>query len=132
MMLIRSIAMCSTSWLPPLALSTNPFLLNSPRSDFGLMRRSSARRSFEVPRQQDQRRSLNGSHDFTLSFSSADKILPNSGGAANSSDANGSDPTGALSIFDAVSRQLGLKVEKTKRSYPVLVIDHMDETPTAN
>jgi uncharacterized protein (TIGR03435 family) len=75
---------------------------------------------------------LKGSYDFTLSFSSADKILPNSGGAANSSDANGSDPTGALSVFEAVSRQLGLKLEKTKRPYPVLVIDHMEETPTAN
>jgi uncharacterized protein (TIGR03435 family) len=80
---------------------------------------------------------LKGSYDFTLSFSSADKILPNTGGAntggaANSSETNSSDPNGALSIFDALSRQLGLKLEKTKRPYPVLVIDHMEETPTAN
>jgi uncharacterized protein (TIGR03435 family) len=70
---------------------------------------------------------LKGSYDFTLSFSSADKILPLAGDAANSTD-----PNGALSVFDAVSRQLGLKLEKTKRPYPVLVIDHMEETPTAN
>ncbi len=70
---------------------------------------------------------LKGSYDFTLSFSSADKILPTAGDAANSTD-----PNGALSVFDAVSRQLGLKLEKTKRPYPVLVIDHMEETPTAN
>ena len=81
---------------------------------------------------------LKGSYDFTLSFSSVDKMLPNTGGganrggAANSSDTNSSDPNGALSVFDAVSRQLGLKLEKTKRPYPVLVIDHMEETPTAN
>ena len=75
---------------------------------------------------------IKGSYDFTLSFSSADKILPNTGGGAGSSDANSSDPNGALSVFDAISRQLGLKLEKTKRPYPVLVIDHMDETPTAN
>lgn len=80
---------------------------------------------------------LKGSYDFTLSFSSPDKMLPNTGGApnssgANSSDSNISDPNGAVSIFDAVSRQLGLKLEKTKRSYPVLVIDHIEETPTAN
>ena len=71
---------------------------------------------------------LKGSYDFTLSFSSADKILPVPAGDA----ANSSDPNGALSVFDAVNKQLGLKLEKTKRPYPVLVIDHMEETPTEN
>src|SRR5580692_4807235 len=70
---------------------------------------------------------LKGSYDFTLSFSSADKILPTAGDATNNSD-----PNGALSVFDAVNKQLGLKLEKTKRSYPVLVIDHIEETPTEN
>jgi uncharacterized protein (TIGR03435 family) len=74
---------------------------------------------------------LKGSYDFTLSFSSPDKILPVPGNAAGDA-ANSSDPNGALSMFDAVNRQLGLKLEKTKRSYPVLVIDHMEETPTEN
>jgi uncharacterized protein (TIGR03435 family) len=71
---------------------------------------------------------LKGSYDFTLSFSSSDKILPTVG----SDTANGSDPNGALSIFDAVSRQLGLKLQKTTRPYPVLVIDHIEKTPTEN
>jgi uncharacterized protein (TIGR03435 family) len=75
---------------------------------------------------------IKGSYDFTLSFSSADRILPDTGGPANKSDPNSADPNGALSVFDAISRQLGLKLEKTKRSYPVLVIDHIEETPTAN
>jgi len=70
---------------------------------------------------------MKGSYDFTLSFSSADKILPSTGDAAANSE-----PNGALSLFDAVSRQLGLKLEKTKRAYPVLVIDAMEETPTEN
>ncbi len=70
---------------------------------------------------------LKGSYDFTLSFSSVDKTLPTPGDTANSSD-----PNGALSVFDAVNKQLGLKLEKTKRPYPVLVIDHMEETPTEN
>jgi uncharacterized protein (TIGR03435 family) len=70
---------------------------------------------------------LKGSYDFTLSFSSADKILPTTTG-----DAASTDPNGALSVFDAVNKQLGLKLEKTKRPYPVLVIDHMEETPTEN
>ena len=70
---------------------------------------------------------LKGSYDFTLSFSSADKILPTAGDATA-----GADPNGAVSVFDAVNRQLGLKLEKTKRPYPVLVIDHIEETPTEN
>jgi uncharacterized protein (TIGR03435 family) len=70
---------------------------------------------------------LKGSYDFTLSFSSADKIVPSAGDAANSSD-----PNGALSVFDAVNKQLGLKLEKTKRPAPVLVIDHIEQTPTEN
>jgi len=70
---------------------------------------------------------LKGSYDFTLSFSSADKIQITPGDASNSSD-----PNGALSVFDAVNRELGLKLEKTRRPYPVLVIDHIAETPTEN
>ena len=31
-----------------------------------------------------------------------------------------------------VNKQLGLKLEKTKCPYPVLVIDHIEETPTEN
>jgi uncharacterized protein (TIGR03435 family) len=72
---------------------------------------------------------IKGSYDFTLSFSSADKILPTAGNAGGDA---ASDPNGALSVFDAVNRQLGLKLEKTKRPYPVLVIDHIEETPTEN
>ena len=69
-----------------------------------------------------------GSWDFTLSFSSADQIKA----AAASTDNGASDPNGALSIFDAVSRQLGLKLEKQKRPVPILVIDHIEEKPTDN
>jgi len=71
---------------------------------------------------------LKGSYDFTLNFSSADKILP----TANGDTTDNSDPNGALSVFDAVSRQLGLKLQKTKRPYPVLVVDHIEKTPTEN
>jgi len=80
---------------------------------------------------------LKGSYNFTLSFSSADHFVPGKGGGAPSPDgANGSaqpsDPSGAISLFDAVKNQLGLKLEKVKRPVPVLVIDHIEEQPTAN
>jgi uncharacterized protein (TIGR03435 family) len=58
-------------------------------------------------------------------------MLPGSGSGSGDAAAS-SDPNGALSVFDAVNKQLGLKCEKTKRPYPVLVIDHMEQTPTEN
>jgi len=85
---------------------------------------------------------IKGSWDFTLSFSSADQTKARAaggGGAAgggaggsSSSDGAASDPSGALTLFDAVSRQLGLKLEKQRRPAPVLVIDHIEEKPTEN
>ena len=42
------------------------------------------------------------------------------------------DPTGGLSLFDAVNRQLGLKLEARKRPMKVLVIDSIQEKPTDN
>jgi uncharacterized protein (TIGR03435 family) len=43
-----------------------------------------------------------------------------------------SDPNGALSLPDAIRRQIGLKLETKKRPTQVLVIDHIDEKPTDN
>ena len=37
-----------------------------------------------------------------------------------------------LSLPDAVSRQLGLRLELEKRPAPVLVIDHVEQKPTEN
>jgi uncharacterized protein (TIGR03435 family) len=71
---------------------------------------------------------IKGSWDFTLSFSSAN--LTQSGGDEGKSAT--SDPNGALTLFDAVSKQLGLRLEKQKRPVSVLVIDHIDEKPTDN
>jgi uncharacterized protein (TIGR03435 family) len=42
------------------------------------------------------------------------------------------DPGGAISLLDALSRQLGLKFEQKKRPMQVLVLDHIEETPTEN
>jgi len=41
-------------------------------------------------------------------------------------------PTGAISIFDALERQLGLELEARKRLMPVVVVDHLEEKPTDN
>ena len=54
---------------------------------------------------------------------------------ANNQQAGGApaaDPSGVVSLFDAFKNELGLKLEKEKRPMPVLVIDHIEEQPTAN
>jgi len=53
-------------------------------------------------------------------------------GGPDGAESAASDPTGALSLFEAVEKQLGLKLEKTKRSVPVIVIDHLEQKPTEN
>jgi uncharacterized protein (TIGR03435 family) len=79
---------------------------------------------------------LKGNWNFTLSFSSVDRVLGASGAVpdnpTNDAASVASDPNGALSLFDAVKRELGLKLEKVRRPVPVLVIDHVEEHPTEN
>lgn len=43
-----------------------------------------------------------------------------------------SDPIPGQTIFEALEKQLGLKLEKQKRSMPVIVIDHLEAKPTEN
>ncbi|MFZ0339251.1 MAG: TIGR03435 family protein [Terracidiphilus sp.] len=79
---------------------------------------------------------ITGTWDFTLSFSSADLTRGGGGGVGAAPAPQGaptaSDPNGAVSFFDAINKQLGLKLEKQKRPLPVLVIDHIEEKPTEN
>ena len=76
---------------------------------------------------------LSDAYDFTLSFSAIGIVqngLPGPGQGPAQSGA--SDPNGALSLPDAVARQLGLKLALEKRPAPVLVIDHVEQKPTEN
>jgi len=87
---------------------------------------------------------LEGGWDFTLSFSpiTASQLanlrasLPPgvaAGGAGGLAvGAGASDPVGATSLFEALDKQLGLKLEAQKRSYPMFVLDHIEEKPTDN
>ncbi len=72
---------------------------------------------------------LKDRYDFTLSFSSVNHMA---NAAAAGPDGTASDPNGALSVFDALNRQLGLKLKKEKRPMPVLVVDQIEEKPTEN
>jgi uncharacterized protein (TIGR03435 family) len=82
---------------------------------------------------------IEGSWDFSLTFSLFDPARGaagygsrGGGGAAPVAGGTASDPVGGISLFDALERQLGLKLEKRKRPLPVLVIDQMKEKPTEN
>ncbi len=72
---------------------------------------------------------LDGAYDFTINFSGIG--LLQSGGVPGQAGAQ-ADPNGALSLPDAVSKQMGLKLEMVKRPVQVLVIDHVEEKPTEN
>jgi uncharacterized protein (TIGR03435 family) len=89
---------------------------------------------------------LDGGYDFTLSFSVAGlgqgapaiaRALGDAGPAPSSptsgpATAVASDPTGAVTLFEAVEKQLGLKLEAKKRPVSILVIDHAEQKPTEN
>lgn len=51
-------------------------------------------------------------------------------GPGASSAAGPSDPNGAISLEDALAKQLGLKLEQQERSVPTMVLDHIEEKPT--
>ena len=77
---------------------------------------------------------LKDAYDFTLSFSTAGALRgakPPSSASANDPSA-AVDPTGGLTLPDAIYKQLGVKMIKEKRPSPVLVIDHIEEKPTDN
>lgn len=75
---------------------------------------------------------IKGSWDFVLSFSSARLTMGGMGASPPPEGATAPEPIGAVSFFDAVYKQLGLKLETRKRPLPVLVIDHIEEKPTEN
>jgi uncharacterized protein (TIGR03435 family) len=80
---------------------------------------------------------IEGAWDFAVSFMPGNPNAGGGGGGRSGGPAPARaegviDPTGGISIFDAVEKQLGLKLEVHKQPEPVLVIDHIDEKPTEN
>lgn len=86
---------------------------------------------------------LQGAWDFKLTYnpelymsSQLARAFANAraraGGDAPAPTAEAAAPTGSVSFFDAVEKQLGLKLEMRKRPEPVLVIDHIEQKATEN
>jgi uncharacterized protein (TIGR03435 family) len=77
---------------------------------------------------------IEGAWNFSFTFN---MLSANPGAApftSSAAPAGGapSDPAGGASLLEALDKQLGLKLEAQKRTYPVFVIDHIEEKPTEN
>jgi uncharacterized protein (TIGR03435 family) len=85
---------------------------------------------------------LEGGWDFSLIFSMRPMMVggpmmmrpPEGGGGGGGGNAmpEAAAPSGQQTIFEAIEKQLGLKLEKQKRPEKVIVIDHMEAKPTEN
>jgi uncharacterized protein (TIGR03435 family) len=88
---------------------------------------------------------VEGGWDLTLTFSMNSGMMMGgmpgggrggdpvaAGGGGGAAVPTASDPTGGYTLFEAIEKQLGLKLEKQKRSLPVIVIDHLEQKPTEN
>ena len=68
---------------------------------------------------------LQGGWDFMMAVFNQNQPRPT---ASNQQNTLPDAPEGLFS-YDAIQKQLGLKLVKTKRSIPVIVVDHVDEKP---
>jgi uncharacterized protein (TIGR03435 family) len=81
---------------------------------------------------------LTDSYDIALSWSAVGVFrgggVPGqpAGQAPGAAAGGASEPNGAISLMEAASRQLGLKMELQKHPLPVLVVDHLEEKPADN
>ncbi len=74
---------------------------------------------------------IDGRCDITINFSPPSAFL-NGPPAAPANDAIATEPSGAISIFEAIRTQLGLKLQSREVPTPVLVVDHIEEKPPGN
>jgi len=74
-----------------------------------------------------QRPRLKGAYEFQLYWTPRGLLQNN----AKITDA-APTPIDELTLFEAVDKQLGLKIEEQKHPIPVVVIDKVDRTPTQN
>lgn len=67
---------------------------------------------------------LDGAYDFSIHWTPRQLLLLRLGGD--------SDPNPAISFFDAIEKQLGLKLVEGNRPLPAIVVDSVNRTPTPN
>ncbi|HMD70453.1 MAG TPA: TIGR03435 family protein [Bryobacteraceae bacterium] len=80
---------------------------------------------------------LKGAYDFTLVWTGKRRLSGFAGrggdaGAQTEGIAQASAPAGDLTVFEALDKQLGLKLEEQQHPMPSIMIDHVDRTPAEN
>jgi uncharacterized protein (TIGR03435 family) len=75
---------------------------------------------------------IDGAYDFTLSFSGRNVSPAQAALSAGGTQAEATVPDGGISIFDALEKQLGLKLEKRNIPMPVVILDRIEQKPTDN
>jgi uncharacterized protein (TIGR03435 family) len=89
----------------------------------------------EVKNRVANKTGLAGSYDFTLYYTSARKLRADTAAAdavaKTAGDATAA-PVGGIGVEDAFRKELGLRLERQPATYPALILDHMEQTPTEN
>lgn len=77
---------------------------------------------------------LKGSYDFEIAWSPPARVYGTAGrgGVPVSGATTAVAPSGGLTIFEAIDKQLGLKLSVEKHPMQIVVIDHVDRSPTEN
>jgi uncharacterized protein (TIGR03435 family) len=78
---------------------------------------------------------LSGGWDFLMGWTPKAMMQPTTSTSQNAGATGGTGAAGeaavpdGITVFDAMEKQLGLKLVKQKKSIPVIVVDHVDEKP---
>jgi uncharacterized protein (TIGR03435 family) len=84
---------------------------------------------------------LKGAYDFVLSWTRpigpgqllpAPSAAPAAASGPGQSTPTAETPAGAITLVEAFDRELGLKISEQKHPMPVVVVDHIQRTPTEN
>jgi uncharacterized protein (TIGR03435 family) len=75
---------------------------------------------------------IKGAYDFTLSFSGTGISPTEAALGAAAGQTGATVPDGGITLFDALEKQLGLKLEKRNIPMPVVILDHIEQKPTDN
>ena len=71
---------------------------------------------------------IKGAYDFQL-YWTPKNALPDAAAKGADVSAQASTPAGDVTVFEAVDKQLGLKLEEQKHAVPVVVIDRVERSP---